>query len=535
MKSVLTANAAMRIISRLSHFPRPRAPFLRLFALAVIAVMLAPPTAVIGGALRGGGGLSAATAADYALQTALYAGCTLIFALAIALPAAWLTVMRSFWGNGAVSWALCLPLALPPYITGYAFSGAAEAVAGFQPGGIIMAAAATALAVYPYIYLFARASLRRQSRNIQSAARLMGYSPLASCWKISWPQARPAAAAGAALALMETLNDFAIAEHYGVRALGLGVVDIWLNRGEVYSACRLAALLMLAVFGLQFMEKYGRKKQRHYAAQCDRRFACDRPAPMSKTGGALCAAALLLPAAGGFFLPVLWFAKLTWQTNPNLWRTPFLEGLGGSLTLSFTLAAVLFILSAAFAADKRQNGHGALLSLPAKLARGGYALPGAVLAQGFFLLAAWSGGGVIAFGGFALVVMAGAVRFFAPAADALESGMEKISPQLDAAARLANKPPLGIFWHVHLPLLRPAMASGALLVFLEGIKELPMTLILRPFDFNTLATTAYQYASDEAPELAGPPILAMAALGAAAVSALFFLEGKNWKTNGRGG
>ena len=523
----MTANIWRRIPAA------PRAPLLRAGALVVIAAMLAPSAAVIAGAFLGGNKLSAAAAADYALQTFLYAGCTLIFAMAVALPAAWLTVMRKFWGRGVVSWALFMPLALPPYITGYAFSGAAEAAAGIQPGGIIMAAAATALSVYPYIYLFTRAALRRQSLHIQSAARLMGYSPLAACRKISWPLARPAAAAGAALALMETLNDFAVAEHYGVRALTLGVYDVWLNRGDVYSACRLAVLLMLAVFGLQYMEERGRKKQRHYAAQCDRRFACDRPPPMSKTGGALCAAALFLPAAGGFFLPVLWFAKLTLQTSPELWRTPFWEGLGGSLTLAFSLAALLFVLSAVFVSDKRLNGRGPFLAPPAKLAQAGYALPGAVLAQGFFLLAAWSGGAVVAYGGIALVVAACSARFFILAAGAMESGMAKISPQLDAAARLANKSPPAILWRVHLPLMRPALASGALLIFLEGVKELPMTLILRPFNFNTLATTVYQYVSDEAPELAGPPVLAMAALGAAAVSSLFLLEGKNWKTGGR--
>ncbi|MGI9306086.1 MAG: ABC transporter permease [Gammaproteobacteria bacterium] len=523
MKPALTVNAARFWFNAAT----PRAPFLRAAALVVIAAMLAAPAAVIAGALWGeGGALSAAAAADYALQTALYAGCTVAFALAIALPAAWLTVMRRFPGAGLVSWALFLPLALPPYITGYALSGFAETAAGIQPGGIIPAASATALAVYPYIYLFARGALQRQSCHIQSAARLMGYSPLAACGKISWPLARPAVAAGAALALMETLNDFAVAEHYGVRALGLGVYDLWLNRGDIYAACRLAVLLMFVVFGLMVMEERGRKKQRHYAAQCDRCFACDRAAPMSRTGGALCAAALLLPAAGGFFLPVLWFANLAWKTPPDLWRTPFWEGLGGSLMLSLTVAAVLFILAGIFAADKRRNGHGALFAPPAKLAQTGYALPGAVLAQGFFLLAAWSGGAVIAFGGIALVIAACAARFFIIAVNALESGMTKIPPQLEAAARLANKSASGILWHVHLPLLRPALAAGALLAFLEGIKELPMTLILRPFDFNTLATVIYQYASDESPELAAPAVLAMAALGAFAVSSLFILEGK---------
>ena len=416
-----------------------------------------------------------------------------------------------------------MPLALPPYMTGYAYSDFMQTI-GVDFGGVFAAAVVTALAVYPYIYLFARAALRYQSQNIQNAARLMGYSPLAAAWKISLPLARPAIMVGAALALMETLGDIAIAEHYGVRSLGFGVYDLWLNRNDVYAACRLATLLMLAIIGLLALEETGRKKQKYYAAQCDRRFACDNAPPLANNARYGYMALLLLPAAGGFFLPIGWFIKLALQTPADLWRTDFWEGLSGSLMLSFAVVITLLILALIFCADKRQNPYGVIMTPLAKLAQCGYALPGAILAQGVFLLAVFSDGIIAVFVGMSLLIAACAARFFIITSAAAEIGMAKISPQLDAAARLAKQTAWGILWRVHLPLMRPALITGALMTFLETIKELPMTLILRPLNFNTLSTIAYQYASDESPALAAPAILMTAAIATAAIGVLFWME-----------
>ena len=390
-----------------TRFFATRAPLLRLAALGIVFLFAAPVAAVVAGAFDAAtsDALSSAALADYVLQTALYACLTLILALMFALPAAWMTVTRRFPGDRFVAWALCMPLALPPYITAHGWEHFLQTQFKIYADGIIPAAAATALAVYPYIYIFARAALRQQSRHLQSAARLMGCSRLSACRLISWPMARPAIVVGAALALMETLNDIAVAELFGVRTLGLGVYDLWLNRGDLTSACRLSAMLMLLVVGILLAEERGRRRQKLYAAQCDRRFASDRAAA-ADGGGYWCAPLLLLPALGGFFLPAGWYAYLFARTNPELWRAPFLEGLGGTLILSFSLMAALFVFAMIAAADKRKNGRGALMTPAAKLSQAGYALPGAVLAQGFFLLAAATGGGVaVAIG------RAGASRF----------------------------------------------------------------------------------------------------------------------------
>ncbi len=520
----------MIIAGKIAALFRPpiRSPLLRIGALAIVVLFSAPVVAVIFGAFgeETGATLTPATLAHYVAQTALYAAVTIFLALLFALPAAWLTVMHRFPGRRFVSWALYMPLALPPYIVGHGWSHFLETQFRFYAYGILPAAVVTALAVYPYIYIFTRAALRQQSRHLQSAARLMGYSPFAACRTISLPLARPAIVVGIALALMETLNDIAVAELFGAHTLGFGVYDLWLNRDNLSAACRLSAILMLFVIGILAAEEYGRRKQKLYAAQCDRRFAGDL-APVRGLYKYLCAPLLLMPALGGFFLPTGWYAVLFSRTKPELWRSSFLEGLDGTLFLSCALVVALFIFATITAADKRKNGRGALMTPIAKLSQSGYALPGTILAQGYFMLALATGGGVlIATGGLTLVILACSARFFILAANAAETGLDKISPQLDAAARLAKKSAATIFFRVHLPLMRPAVVAGAALVFLEGVKELPMTLILRPYDFNTLATMVYQYASDESPELAAPPVLAIAAIGTTAVTILFQMEKK---------
>ena len=528
MIGTLAASISRR---RLPHW---RAPGLRLATLGIIALFVAPAAAVIGGAIWGesaGQTLSHAALLVYLSQTFMYVGGSVLLACVMALPAAWLTVMINFPGQRILVWALFMPLALPPYVTGYAYAHFFDDVMGFSIRGLTGACAVTAMAIYPYIYLFARAALKQQSRNIQSAARLMGHSAWSTCYRVSWPLARPAVAVGVSLALMETLNDIAIAEHYGVRAIGLAVYDIWLNRGDLYAACRLAVVLMLLVAGLLMLEEQGRKKQRQYASLCDRRFACEQTVKLRGWRGILCALVLFLPAAGGFVLPLGWFAVLTLRTEPELWRVSFVDGLGGSLLLASITAAGLMVAATMFALDKRQNGRGPWLAGVAKFSQMGYALPGTVLAQGFFILSlvvsSWAGYSLLT-AGLTLVVTACMTRFFIIAAGALETGMAHISPQLDAAARLSGIGTGRIFWRIHLPLLRPSAAIALLLIFLEGVKELPMTLILRPFDFHTLATVIFQYASDEALELAAPAVLAMAAICGAAVCLLFRLEGRDW-------
>ncbi|MGI9338418.1 MAG: ABC transporter permease [Gammaproteobacteria bacterium] len=525
----------------------PRAFALRAAAWFVVAVIAAPIVAVFAAAVVPGlvgehfasdaasrqGGLSAAALWHYASETLLYAGGTTLLAIIIALPAAWLTVMRSFPGAKLLSWALFLPFALPPYLSGYVYADFFDKMA-VNVRGMPMAILITALALYPYIYLFARTAMRQQPCHIQSAARLMGHSQWSVFWRISVPLARPAMAVGAALVLMESLNDIAVAEHYGINPFGAAVYDLWLNRGDLRSSCRLAVLTMLVVSCLVVLERRGYAMQKRHLRHCDRCFECERTPPLGGLWRIVVPLLLCAPLFAGFVFPLMRLVQLSAAAPVALWHSAFADGAFGSVVLSLLLIVVLLCAAAVFVWDKRVNGASGVFALFAKLAQSGYALPGAILAQGFFVLAAvFSGAGVVAYGGLFLLVAACAARFFLIPSGALEAGLDKISPQLDAAARLMPPSRTPLFVRLHLPLLRPAAAMAAVVLLLESFKELPMTLILRPFGFDTLATVVYQYASDEAMVYAAPAAVLMTLAGSALVSAIFLMEGRDMRQRAR--
>ncbi len=481
---------------------------------------------VLGGTLSEGT-LSGGALWHYFLQTVFYGGGVTVLAIAIALPAAWATVMRAFPGARFFSWALFLPFALPPYLTAYIYADFFDSL-GINFRGMGAAAAVTALALYPYVYLFARAAMRQQSCHIQSAARLMGHSPWSVFWRVSFPLARPALAVGAALTLMETLNDVAVAEHYGIQPLGIAVYDLWLNRGDLRSSCRLATVTMFVVAALAVWERNGYRAQKRHLLHCDRCFSCERAPKFGGVWGVAAPLLLSLPVLAGFVFPLLRLLFLSADSPLRFWREAFAGGFLGSLALALSVIVVSLFLAAVFVMERRTNGRGGVFAGIARIAQSGYALPGAILAQGFFVLAAvFSGAGFIAYGGMVLVVAACCARFFLIPSGALEEGLDKVSPQLDSAARLMPPGRLPLFFRLHLPLMRPAAVMAAAILLLESFKELPMTLILRPFGFDTLATTVYQYASDEAMAAAAPAAVLLTVAGAFLVSAVHLLEGKD--------
>ena len=385
---------------------------------------------------------------------------------------------------------------MPPYLTGYVYADFFDKAA-MNIRGMPFAVLITALALYPYVYLFARTAMRQQPCHIQSAARLMGHSQWSVFWRISVPLARPAMAVGAALVLMESLNDIAIAEHYGISPFGAAIYDLWLNRGDLRASCRLAVLTMLVVAGLVVLERRGYQMQKQHLRHCDRCFECERTPPLGGFWRVAVPLLLCAPLFAGFVFPLMRLVQLSVFAPAALWHSAFTYGALGSIALALALIVVLLCAAAVFVWDKRVNGARGVFALFAKLAQSGYALPGAILAQGFFVLASVvSGAGIVAFGGLFLLVAAFAARFFLIPAGALEAGLDKISPQLDAAARLMPPGRAPLFFRLHLPLLRPAAAMAAVVLLLESFKELPMTLILRPFGFDTLATVVYQYASE---------------------------------------
>ena len=529
----MTANAAgARIFSR-PFFSSATAggALLRLGVWAGTALMFAPLCGAVFYALfgeSGGASLGPAVLARVAVDTVLFAGGAMLFALLFGMSSAWLTVMCRFPGRNLLGWALLLPFALPAYVTAYAYADFADSF-GLAFRNPLTAALTLGLATYPYVFALTRAALRAQSCDIQSAARTMGRGPFSAFMHVSMPLSRPAAIIGASLVAMEALNDLAISEHYGVDALGRAVYDLWLNRQDLVAACRLALAAVVVVAALLWAEERARRRERQFASSCDKCYECDRAHILR--GWKKWAACLFasLPAVAGFVLPVLWLAKLSLRAPGELWVRAITEGARGSAVLVLSAGGLTLALAVVFALERRTRRGGALAAAATHAARVGYALPGAVLAQGFFVLAL--GAAALAeglrgflFGGIGMLAAAGAARFFFVASGALNSGLDRISPQIDSASRLAGRGPWSTFFFAHLPMLRPALAAALTIVVLEALRELPMTLILRPFNFETLATLIYQYASDESLELAAPAALLTAAISSAAVLLLARLD-----------
>lgn len=532
--TVETVGARRGFIFR-RFFSSPISPgtlILRLGAWAGAALLIAPLCGAAFYALfgpQGGAALNSAVLLRVIADTVLFAGGAMVFALLFGLTSAWLTVMCRFPGRNFLGWALLLPFALPAYVTAYVYADFADAT-GFAFRNTLTAALTLGLATYPYVFALTRAALRAQSCDIQSAARTMGRTPFSAFVNVSLPLSRPAAVVGASLVAMEALNDLAIAEHYGVDALGRAVYDLWLNRQDLTAACRLSLLAVAVVAGVLWAEERARRRERQFASSCEKCYECDRAQVLTgwKKWAALGVASA--PAVLGFVLPVVWLGKLSMRAPGELWMRALLEGLPGSMTLIATAGGLTLVLAVVFVLERRmRRGGGALTAWAMAASRAGYALPGAVLAQGFFVLAL--GAAALAeglrgflFGGIGMLAAAGAARFFYVASGALNSGMDRVSPQIDSASRLSGRGPWETFFFAHLPILRPALAAALTIVALESLRELPMTLILRPFNFDTLATLIYQYASDESLELAAPAALLTAGISAAAVLFLARLD-----------
>jgi iron(III) transport system permease protein len=386
-------------------------------------------------------------------------------------------------------------------------------------------------ALYPYVYLLTRQALREQSGGVYEVARALGTGGWGLFWRLGLPLARPAIAAGVALALMETVADFGTVAHFGVQTLTTGVFSTWLNGGNAGGAAQIAGVIMTLIFLLVAMERISRRNARfHRPARHARPIE-----PQTLTGwrAALAFGLCLVPFLFGFVLPV--GVMLTHAFDrPDVWIAPGLGSaalntliVGGTAAL-ITVGAALFLVYGV-----RMAGRGlARLILPVTLL--GYAAPGAVLAVGLLVplaaldhrvadrILALTGTdpGLLLTGTSAAIVLAYVVRFFGIAQGAVDSAFGRISPSLPMAARSLGEGNGGTLRRLYLPLMRGSVASALLVVFVDCVKELPATLLLRPFNFNTLSTRVYELASLERLGEAAPAALVVTALGLAAVALL---------------
>lgn len=454
---------------------------------------------------------------------------------------AWLTVTTQFPGRSVASWALVLPLATPAYIVAYvytdllAFAGpvqsALRAVTGWGAGDYYFppvrslpgAAVMLSLVLYPYVYLLARASFQRQSAALFDAARNLGARPWRAFTRVALPCARPAIAGGIALALMETISDFGVVDYFAVPTLTTGIFRTWFSLGDAVSAAQIAAWLFIFAIALVFLEMTSRRGR---VANPMARDMASQPKRLKGFAAAAAVAACALPVLLGFLIPagvLIRYALL--QGDPLLGRS-FLDFAWNSVFVAAIAAAMATLLALMLAYGERLHPT-RFNRISIRLATLGYALPGAMIAIGILTLSTsidrsfgdfaearfGVSPGLLLTGSIAGLIFAYVARFLTAAYNAAHSGLEKIHPTLDAAARSLGAAPRRVLTAVHVPLMRGALASAALIVFIDVLKELPATLLLRPFNFETLATRTYRLASDERLAEASTAALTIVLLG----------------------
>lgn len=486
-----------------------------------------------------------------------------VVSIVIGVGTAWLTTLCSFPGRRILDWALLLPLAVPTYIIAFSyievldFSGPLQstirAVFGYKsardywspdirnlPGAIYV----MGLVFYPYVYLTTRASFLLQSPSVFDVARTLGASPWRFFFTVALPMARPAIAVGAALALMECLNDIGAVTFFGVRTLTFSVYDMWLNRSNLAGAAQLATAMLAMVLLLLWLERFGRRKQRFDSKGSKEQGR--RVFELTGWKAASACFACLLPILLGFAVPAVFLIDTASRRFETAFNEDFLAAVWNSLSLA-TVAAIVTVLIAlllAFAVRLKKTN---MLVGAVRIASIGYAMPGTVLAVGILIPLAATDNfidrqmetffgintGLLLLGsGFGLVY-AYVARFLAVAYGQSEGGYGKISPHLDMASRTLGDSTGRTLKNIHLPMLKPVLLSALLLTFVDCMKELPATILLRPFNFDTLATTVFEAASREAFEDASLPALAIVIVGLLPVIYLAHTSAASVKTRSR--
>jgi iron(III) transport system permease protein len=520
-------------------------------ALVIAAVVLAPILSIVWIALT-----PTENIWPHLMATVLprYLGTTLVLMLGVAVltaamgtGAAWLVSQYRFPGRDWLAQALLFPLAIPAYVGAYALVDLLDYAGPVQSGlrdlfgwtsardywfpetrSLPMAVLVLSFALYPYVYLLARAAYREQSGRAYEVARALGCGPWGLFLRIGWPLARPAIAAGVALALMETVADYGTVLHFGVQTLTTGIFSTWLNGGNAGGAAQIAGVILMLILVLVGIERAGRGGARFH--RLGRAAQPVEPQPIEGLRRWLATGLCLIPFAGGFLLPVAVMLVLA-AAAPEGWLAPgLLEALAntlvvGGLAALVTVGAALFLVYALRMAGSRAVEW----LLPLTLI--GYAAPGAVLALGLLIpLAAfdnWLADRVLALTGvdpglmitgtaFALG-LAYLVRFFGIAQGAIDAAYGRVAPSLPQAARSLGRSSGGTLGSVYLPLMRGSVLTALLVVFVDCVKELPATLVLRPFNYNTLSTRVFELASLERLSEAAPAALLVMAVGLLAV------------------
>ncbi len=464
--------------------------------------------------------------ADYVINSLLLMIGVGVGALLIGVPTAWLVSLHDFPGRRLFEWMLLLPMAIPAYIIAYTYTGLLDFAGPVQtalresfhwtrqdywfpeirslPGAVIM----LALVLYPYVYLLARAAFLDQSVAVLEVSRTLGAGPWRRFLAVSLPMARPALIAGVSLVQMEALADYGTVQYFGVGTFTTGIFRVWYGMNDAAAAAQLAAQLLLFVFALLAFERLSRRRARfHHAGN---RHSRPHRQPLTGRSGYLAGVICLLPLLFGFVVPTTQLALWALRTAPQVMDERFWPLLAHSLLLAVGAALLILMLALLLGYGLRLRPH-PLVRLAVRAAGLGYAVPGTVVAIGVLLpfavidrsvdgwARAWFGvsTGLVLSGTPVALLFAYCARFLPVALQSVEAGLSRIRPSMDDAARALGSAPREVLRRVHLPMLRGSLWVALLLVLVDVLKELPATLILRPFNFNTLAVRTYELAADE--------------------------------------
>jgi len=442
---------------------------------------------------------------------------------------AYTMVNYAFWGKSLLTWLVLLPLAMPAYIIAYTYTGLLDFSGPVQSmlreafgweradywfwdvrslsGAIVM----MILVLYPYVYILARSAFAEQSHSFNKVSQLAGYSRFEHVRRVSLPLARPAILTGASLAMMESLADYGTVAYFGVSTFSTGIFRTWFGMGSVQGAAQLSTVLCMFVLVLLVLEKHSRKDASRYQS---RQAASVKPKQLSGIAGIGLFLLCLAPAVFGFIIPFIQLTAWSFKFAEVGDLGDFVSLIQNSLTLAALGALIIVVFATAVSYCKRLTQQSPskvpIKSIEQALSLG-YALPGIVIAVGVLIMAGWSDRqinlftmawfdyrpGLIISGGMTILIFAYAVRFISVALQNTETGFMRIPPKLDQAALSLSGSYRHLLSKIQLPLLSASLISALLLVFVDILKELPATLVLRPFNFNTLAVRAYELASDE--------------------------------------
>lgn len=462
--------------------------------------------------------------------------------LLLGIPTAWLITHYDFRFKAILQWALLLPLAMPAYIIAYTYTGLLSFEGPVQSwlrdsfgfgmsqwfpeirslGGAILM---FSLVLYPYVYLLARGAFATQSESLQHACRTLGASPWQGFYRVSLPMARPAMIAGLTLALMETLADFGTVQYFGVDTFTTGIFRTWTGLGDTTTTAQLSVLLLFFVLLLMGVELWSRKRAQYFS-----NFQHSQsPKALPKLTGrseSLTIFICLIPILFGFLIPSGQLFYWSISTAEERLNSEFFELVWNSFSLAFIAAMVTVLVALLLAYSKRSHQH-PVLNPTLRIATLGYAIPGTIIAVAVMIPFAWFdntldswmreyfgiSSGLLLSGTLFALVFAYGFRFLSVALQTLDSGLARIKPSMDESAKTLGASHRSVLFKIHLPLLKSSLLIATILVFVEVLKELPTTLILRPFNFNTLSVKAYELAADEMLAEAGLPALLIVLTG----------------------